>query len=437
MARIIYTHTDEAPLLATYSFLPIVAGVRRQGRRRRRDPRHLAGGADPRPVPRPAHRRAAPRRRARRARRRWPRRPRPTSSSCPTSRASIPQLKAAIKELQEQGFDLPDYPETPTDRRGAGRPRPVRQGQGLGGQPGAARGQLRPPRAGVGEELRHARTRTRWARGRADSKTNVATMGEPTTSARNEKSVIIAADDTLRSSSSPPTGRPPCSRTRSRCSPARSSTRTLHGRRGARRVPRRADRAGQGRRRAVLGAPQGHDDEGLRPDHLRPRREGLLRRRLRSSTAPTSPPPGSRPNDGLGGILAGLDALPNGARSRPRSSRRSPTGRGSRRRLRQGHHQPARPVRRHHRRLDAGDDPHVGRHVQVGDAPVGVDHRERGTVRDALLDRGLDLRALGERRDAGQDAAEPVVRARVRRRPTSRRARRTRRGGRRARRGRR
>ena len=38
MAKIIYTHTDEAPLLATYSFLPIIAGVRRHRRRRRRDP---------------------------------------------------------------------------------------------------------------------------------------------------------------------------------------------------------------------------------------------------------------------------------------------------------------------------------------------------------------------------------------------------------------
>ena len=46
-------------------------------------------------------------------------------------------------------------------------------------------------------------------------------------------------------------------------------------------LPRRAGRGGQGRRAAVLGAPQGHDDEGLRPDHLRPGRAHLLRRRLR------------------------------------------------------------------------------------------------------------------------------------------------------------
>ena len=56
--------------------------------------------------------------------------------------ASIPQLKAAIKELQAKGYDLPDYPETkrPTRRRRSG---PLRQGARQRRQPGPARGQLR------------------------------------------------------------------------------------------------------------------------------------------------------------------------------------------------------------------------------------------------------------------------------------------------------
>src|SRR5204863_270544 len=29
--------------------------------------------------------------------------------------ASVPQLKAAIAELQEQGYDIPDYPDDPSD----------------------------------------------------------------------------------------------------------------------------------------------------------------------------------------------------------------------------------------------------------------------------------------------------------------------------------
>ena len=33
----------------------------------------------------------------------------------PNISASIPQLKAAIKELQQQGYKVPDYPENPTN----------------------------------------------------------------------------------------------------------------------------------------------------------------------------------------------------------------------------------------------------------------------------------------------------------------------------------
>ena len=35
----------------------------------------------------------------------------------PNISASVPQLKAAIAELQGQGYDLPDYPDSPADRR--------------------------------------------------------------------------------------------------------------------------------------------------------------------------------------------------------------------------------------------------------------------------------------------------------------------------------
>ncbi len=51
---------------------------------------------------------------------------------------------------------------------------------------------------------------------------------------------------------------------------------------------------------------------------------------------------------------------------------------------------------RRHRRVD--DD--VARHVQVGDALVGVDHRERGTRGDSPVDGRLDRVGLGQRLDA-------------------------------------
>ena len=41
----------------------------------------------------------------------------------PNISASVPQLVAAIRELQDKGFKVPDYPENPQDRRGKGDPR--------------------------------------------------------------------------------------------------------------------------------------------------------------------------------------------------------------------------------------------------------------------------------------------------------------------------
>jgi hypothetical protein len=49
---IIYTLTDEAPLLATCAFLPIIRTFTRAGRRAGRGERHLGRGADPRQLPR-------------------------------------------------------------------------------------------------------------------------------------------------------------------------------------------------------------------------------------------------------------------------------------------------------------------------------------------------------------------------------------------------
>ncbi|MCW2767164.1 MAG: isocitrate dehydrogenase, NADP-dependent, partial [Nocardioides sp.] len=103
MATIIYTHTDEAPLLATYSFLPIIqayaakAGVEVETRDISLAGRILAqfGLADDALAELGALAKT----------------PEANIIKLPNISASIPQLKAAIKELQEKGYDLPDYPE--------------------------------------------------------------------------------------------------------------------------------------------------------------------------------------------------------------------------------------------------------------------------------------------------------------------------------------
>src|SRR6478735_7144921 len=105
MAKIIYTHTDEAPLLATYSFLPIVeayagkAGVEIETRDISLGGRILAqfGLVDDALAELGALAKT----------------PEANIIKLPNISASVPQLKAAIKELQEQGYDLPAYPENP------------------------------------------------------------------------------------------------------------------------------------------------------------------------------------------------------------------------------------------------------------------------------------------------------------------------------------
>jgi len=112
IGKIIYTKVDEAPALATYSFLPIIkaftdaAGVVVETRdislagriiakfpenlsENQRQPDDLAelGGLA--------------------------KKPEGNIIKLPCISASIPQLKAAIKELQEHGYNLPDYPESP------------------------------------------------------------------------------------------------------------------------------------------------------------------------------------------------------------------------------------------------------------------------------------------------------------------------------------
>jgi len=111
MSTIVYTLTDEAPFLATASFLPIVqayagtAGVTVEtrdislaGRILAQFPERLGDRA----VPDDLRELGA-----------LAKTPQANIIKLPNISASIPQLKAAIRELQAQGYDLPDYPDTP------------------------------------------------------------------------------------------------------------------------------------------------------------------------------------------------------------------------------------------------------------------------------------------------------------------------------------
>ena len=152
-STIIYTHTDEAPALATYSLLPVVqayastAGVRVETRDISLAGRIIAS------FPELARGGPAGRGRPGRTGRAGPD-PGGEHHQAAQRLGVQPQLKAAIAELQSTATPCPTTPTSPTDRRGTSDPGPLRQGDGQRGQPGAPPGQLRPPGARLGQELR-------------------------------------------------------------------------------------------------------------------------------------------------------------------------------------------------------------------------------------------------------------------------------------------
>ena len=114
MSKILYTKTDEAPALATYSFLPIVkaftskAGIEVETRDISLAGRILANFPDfltqeQRIVDALAELGDLAKT------------PEANIIKLPNISASIPQLKAAIAELQAAGFALPNYPEEPAN----------------------------------------------------------------------------------------------------------------------------------------------------------------------------------------------------------------------------------------------------------------------------------------------------------------------------------
>ncbi len=113
-STIIYTHTDEAPALATYSLLPIIqafasaAGVEVETRDISLAGRILAGF----PEHLTEHQRVPDNLAELGA---LTLRPEANIIKLPNVSASGPQLKAAIAELQAKGYALPDYPDEPTD----------------------------------------------------------------------------------------------------------------------------------------------------------------------------------------------------------------------------------------------------------------------------------------------------------------------------------
>ena len=113
MAKIIYTHTDEAPLLATYSFLPIIAAyAKTAGVDVETRDISLAGRVIAQFPERLTEEQRLDDALAELGE--LATKPEANIIKLPNISASIPQLKAVIAELQAQGYDLPAYPDEPS-----------------------------------------------------------------------------------------------------------------------------------------------------------------------------------------------------------------------------------------------------------------------------------------------------------------------------------
>src|SRR5262249_15697411 len=114
----------------------------------------------------------------------------------PNISASIPQLKAAVAELQGQGYDLPDYPDDPKsdeDRDVRARYDPVK---GSAVNPVLREGNS--DRRAPASVKAYARTHPHWMGAWVpESRTNVAHMTSGDFRS-NEKSVVIDSDQSLR-----------------------------------------------------------------------------------------------------------------------------------------------------------------------------------------------------------------------------------------------
>jgi isocitrate dehydrogenase len=194
MAKIIYTHTDEAPALATYSFLPVIeayastAGVEVETRDISLAGRIIALFGD----------RLTPEQQIGDALAELgelAKKPEANIIKLPNISASVPQLKAAIAELQGQGYDLPDYPDDPRtddDRDVRARYDKVK-GSAVNPVLREGNSDRRAPLSVKNYARKHPHSMGAWS---SDSKTNVATMGENDFRS-NEKSVVIDADTTV------------------------------------------------------------------------------------------------------------------------------------------------------------------------------------------------------------------------------------------------
>ncbi|AUX61925.1 NADP-dependent isocitrate dehydrogenase [Simonsiella muelleri] len=194
-STIIYTHTDEAPALATQSFLPIIRAFAKQadiqfeladislaGRILAVFPEYLQENQR---VPDALAQLGE-----------LVTKPEANVIKLPNISASMPQLTAAIKELQNKGFAVPDYPADPqTDAEREIQARYDRiKGSAVNPVLREGNSDRRAPKAVKNFAKKYPHSMGAWT---ADSKSHVATM-ESGDFFHNEQSVTVAEPTTVK-----------------------------------------------------------------------------------------------------------------------------------------------------------------------------------------------------------------------------------------------
>jgi len=193
--RIIYTLTDEAPFLATQSLLPIVeaftapAGIAVEtrdislaGRLLSQFPEYLSDAQKISDDLAELGQLAT--------------QPEANIIKLPNISASVPQLKAAIKELQSQGYPLPDYPEEPKDEKEKDAKARYDKVKGSAVNPVLREGNSdrRAPLSVKNYARKHPHRMGAWS---SDSKSHVAHMAAGDFFG-SEQSATLAADGALK-----------------------------------------------------------------------------------------------------------------------------------------------------------------------------------------------------------------------------------------------